>query len=295
MSLALDGRLDRRDPKECPLNSPRAYLVTVVHNRRAVTESFARLLATQTWKDLTLVLVDDGSTDGTSEAVSALYDRTVVLRGNGALWWAGGLQKGLNWLAAQSLAPEDLVVFMNDDVSFSQDFFAKAFRELQSLARRAFLVVPGRLKHAGRYADEAVVCDWPRFQFLPYGDRPDQIDCATTRTLFMRWGDLRAVGGFHPTNLPHYVSDYEFTIRAHKKGIDLVPAQTVAAEFDDLTTGNHRTSGRSLTGKLKLLFSTRFSFNPLHMALFVWYSAPLVWKIPCWARIVISAMKFLRA
>lgn len=270
------------------------FLVTVVHNRRVVTEAFARVLAAQTSQRLTLVLVDDGSSDGTADAVRRILPATVVLRGSGNLWWAGGLQKGLNWLAAQDLAPEAPVVFMNDDVSFAPDFLDSALNELEGLPPSQFLVVPGYQKHAGNFLDEAVICDWPRFRFLPYGAHPEKIDCATTRSLFMRWGDLAKVGGFRPSSIPHYMSDYEFTIRAHRRGITLVPAQTVVAEFNDETTGTHRRSGASLRQKLQTLFSPRFSFQPVFMGLFVWYSAPWPWKVLCWARILVSTLKYLR-
>jgi len=277
------------------VNDPRPlYLVTVVHNRRAVSEVFARNLAAQNVPGLTLVLVDDGSTDGTAEAVVAAYPNTVVLMGDGNLWWAGGLQKGLNWLAAQGLAPQTNVIFMNDDVEFKAGFFDQALTELNRLPLGQFLVVPGVFWPSGRRGEEAVVCDWPRFRFRHFGNHPERIDCATTRSLFMRWQDLRRVGGFRPLTLPHYVSDYEFTIRARRKGILLVPSRTAIAEYNDLTTGNHRTAGLSLAKKIRLMLSPRFSFNPITMFLFVWHSAPLVWKVPCWARIAVSTLRFLK-
>jgi len=273
--------------------NPPLYLVTAVHNRRAVTEAFARCVARQTLK-ATLVLVDDGSTDGTADAVKAVLPSAVVLRGDGNLWWAGGLQKGLNWLAAQGLSDDATVAFSNDDVSFADDYLERAVAELHGLAPRSFLVAPGYFHPSGRQSDEAGITHWSRYQYGPFGRHPERIDHATTRTLFMRWGDLRRVGGFHPTLLPHYTSDYEFTIRAHRRGIALVPAQTVAARFYDETTGNHRTRGRTLGQKLRLLFSPRFSFNPVHHFVYIWYAAPLVWKIPCWGRVLWSTLKFLK-
>ena len=272
------------------------FLVTVVHNRRSITEAFARAVARQTLAAVTLVLVDDGSSDGTAAAVRELVPRTVVLTGDGNLWWAGGLQKGLNWLAAQGLPPVAPVAFMNDDTDFDADFLQKAIAELKSLPMGQFLVVPGVFYPSGVRSEEAVVCDWPRFCYWDYRNHPDRIDCASTRSLFMRWGDLRLVGGFHPTTLPHYLSDYEFTIRARRRGILLVPAKAASARFNDLTTGDHGTknSRDPLRVKFQRLWSPRFSGNPLFLWAYVWYACPLLWKVQSWFRIFLSTAKFLR-
>jgi GT2 family glycosyltransferase len=270
------------------------YIVTPVHNRKATSVAFARLLRQQSFKSVVLVLVDDGSSDGTAEAVKAVLPSTVVLRGDGSLWWAGGLQKGLNWLAAQILSDDSYVAFMNDDVAFGDHFLEAAVEELVTISPGAFLSVPGVFRPSGRRSEEAVICDWPRFRYRDYGHHPERIDCCSTRVLFMRWGDLRRVGGLHPSLLPHYASDFEFTIRARRKGIRLVPAATVTAEFDDLQTGTHRTSGLSRIQRLRLMLTPRFSFNPLAMATYVWYSCPLPWKPVAWGRVLWSTLKFLR-
>ena len=128
--------------------------MTVVHNGRSVTEAFARALVEQENVELTLALVDDGTSDGTADSVRTLYPKTVVLTGKGDLWWAAGLRKGLNWFSAPGFSDETKVVFMNDDVAFGPEFFSTAFRELDSLPQRQFLSVPGFLKEAGRYVDE---------------------------------------------------------------------------------------------------------------------------------------------
>jgi GT2 family glycosyltransferase len=270
------------------------FLVTVVHNRRSITTAFAERLARQTLRGITLILVDDGSTDGTAEAVLKILPSTVVLKGDGTLWWGGGLQKGLTWLRAQGLADEAAVIFMNDDVSFEDDYFEKAVAELKSLDGRSFLVSPGVFHPSGRWAYEAGVTDWSRMKLMHYGEHHERIDHSTTRALFMPWGALKTVSGFHPTLVPHYTSDYVFSIAAHRQGIRLVPAQTVRAQFFDETTGDHGLARFPLRQKLARLFSPRFSSNPLHLFFFVWYSCPWQYKVFCWARIAVSTIKHLR-
>lgn len=59
-----------------------------------------------------LVLVDDGSTDGTAEAVHAAYPSVVIERGDGSLFWNRGMLRA--WERALPLGP-DYVLWLNDD------------------------------------------------------------------------------------------------------------------------------------------------------------------------------------
>ncbi len=45
--------------------------------------------------ELHFIVVDDNSTDGTVQAVNELGYNTTVLVGDGGLFWAGGMRKGI--------------------------------------------------------------------------------------------------------------------------------------------------------------------------------------------------------
>ena len=78
--------------KEC------IYILLPVHNRREITGDFIDCLEAQTWQHYHLVLIDDGSTDGTEQMVRERVENLTVIRGNGDWWWAGCLQQGFNFL-----------------------------------------------------------------------------------------------------------------------------------------------------------------------------------------------------
>ena len=65
---------------------------------------------------LDAVVVDDGSTDGTGEAVRRHFPRVRVLRADGALFWAGGMAAAE---AAARRSDPDALLWLNDDVELT--------------------------------------------------------------------------------------------------------------------------------------------------------------------------------
>jgi GT2 family glycosyltransferase len=84
-------------------------------NRRELTLACLRSLFAQEPPEgfrLSVTLVDDGSKDGTAEAVRAEFRSVEVLIGDGNLYWCGGMRKA--WSHAAQIHP-DYYLLLNDD------------------------------------------------------------------------------------------------------------------------------------------------------------------------------------
>ena len=250
-----------------------------VHNRAATTLSFARCLTRQELRDWRLILIDDGSTDGTAAAVLKEIPGATVLRGDGRLWWAGSLQKGYEWLSRAGADPESAVLIINDDTEFGPDFLSNGLKILGEnpdslLLARCFSKQTGKLIEVGTHVD------WRRFKF-EQADESRELNCLSTRGLFLRTKDFLALGGFHPRLLPHYASDYEFTIRAHRRGFKLVCDPRLNLSVDESTSGYHgiEDSEKSLFRMLKKkFFSIKTPANPFYWTAFLLLACPWPWK-----------------
>lgn len=247
--------------------NPTIYLLLPVHNRREITARFIDCLARQTYTNHHLVLIDDGSTDGTSEMVRSRISGLTVIRGEGDWWWAGSLQQGLDWLEHNGCPERDIVAFMNDDIAFEPEFLQAAVRLLD---QEEGMLLPQMLDaHTGRVTETGIEADLARLSFKTAGE-PTKINCLPTRGLFMRMQELRRTGGFHPFLLPHYLSDYEFTIRARRRGVPLRTSSELTISQNEAATAKEEKRGL-----LRWLFSKKNPQNPLYWTSFILLTHPL--------------------
>jgi GT2 family glycosyltransferase len=255
--------------------STTVYILLPVHSRWSVTKNFISCLKLQTYKKYCLILIDDGSKDNTVEMVSSNVSSLKILQGNGNLWWAGSLQKGIIFLKESSLKPEDIILIVNDDVMFENDFLEKALNIIKDHSK-TLLFAKVFSNASGECIEAGVEVDLKNLTFKAT-HLSEKINCLSTRALFMRWKDLEEIGGFYPKLLPHYLSDYEFTIRAHRKGFKLLVQDNLFCYLNEDTTGYHNFEKLKLTDFLKKYFSNKSAANPVHWTFFVLLCCPKTW------------------
>ena len=263
------------------------YILLPVHNRREITVRFVEALAQQTWREFSLILIDDGSRDGTADAVRKILAEVVVLTGTGDWWWAGCLDQGCRQLATLGVVDEDILLLINDDLSLAFDFLARAMAEFSTttdtllLARQVDATTGKEIDHGG-----GVQVDVSHMRFAA-ANRAEEINCLPTRGLFIRWRDLCRAGGFRPAQLPHYMSDYEFTYRAWRKGLRLRVASSVSVGVQLAQSGESLATVFRLprSRRFALIFSQRFKNNPVTWSMFIQLTAPPARRPYLWAKI----------
>ncbi len=215
------------------------YILLPTHNRVNTTVKFIKCLKAQTYTDYRLILIDDASTDNTVEACVSLLPDIIIMNGDGNLWWAGSLQKGIDYLRNE-ICPraDDIIVMANDDTQFEPDFLERGVR-LLDVNPRALILPKWKMVDTGEIKETGAVYDSYNFTFR--ASKPDEeINLFTTMCLFMRWSDVLEIGGFYPRLLPHYNSDSEYTYRAYKKGFRLMTTDELLITPDRTKTGFHK-------------------------------------------------------
>ena len=88
--------------------------------------------------DLNVYLVDDGSTDGTSEAVKKNFPQVNIIKGDGTLFWNGGMRVAFS-KAMES--EHDYYLWLNDDTILNFPLFVIS----KEVRLRDLLVIENRI------------------------------------------------------------------------------------------------------------------------------------------------------
>lgn len=246
------------------------HIITAVHNRFKITEEFISDLKKQTFKNHHLILVDDGSTDGTDKMVINNIPDSTIIYGNGKLWWGGALNEAYKWVLNNLDKNDEYIMISNDDIHFSDQYIENAIELLKS-SPNTLITGRGYSSKTGELIDGSILWDFKSGKKSIIQGFSMTGNCASTRSLFMRVGDFKKIGKFHPFLLPHYGSDYEWTLRAATKGLQIMTFPTIHYSFDEGTTGDNNYEKMTL----KKMFSKRSCVNPFYKLNFILLATPL--------------------
>jgi len=100
---------------------PSVSIIIPVFNRLELTIECLNSLKYVKYPNYNIIIVDDASTDGTSEYISKHYSDVVLIYGDGNQWYSGGMNLGIN--KAFKLDSEYLL-FLNNDNTVAPDFLS---------------------------------------------------------------------------------------------------------------------------------------------------------------------------
>ncbi|MEL6441278.1 MAG: glycosyltransferase family 2 protein [Cyanobacteria bacterium J06621_8] len=132
-----------QDSNIAPKNQRLAVLIAC-YNRRNTTLACLQALYQQN-PIFDVFLVDDGSSDGTADAVNDYYPKVKVIRGRGDLYWVGGMRLAFAEAMKQGY---DYYLWLNDDTLLEPDALVNLLDTHELLIQRghADSIVVGSVK-----------------------------------------------------------------------------------------------------------------------------------------------------
>lgn len=224
------------------------HVVIPVFNRLALTQSLIACLRRQVVEHpIKLLVVDDGSTDGTGAWLSEQSD-IEVMNGDGNLFWGGAVDLAVRHILARN-SPDDWVLLMNNDTTISDDFVQRMLDAALACAPAAVGSVIRDIALRSRLLSIGARLDAWRLLTSDIIDAPDQaagtsetisVDALSGRGALFPLAALAAAGGLRPRLLPHYLADYELSLRVRKSGWSLLVVHSAAVYSSDDYGNSHR-------------------------------------------------------
>ncbi|MFO7939796.1 MAG: glycosyltransferase family 2 protein [Bacteroidales bacterium] len=192
-------------------------------------ESMVNARRTADEPQYSVVVVDDGSTDGTAAFVGQHFPWVHLLLGNGSLWWSGGINMGSSY-AIEKLHADYLLLWNNDifpgdhyfenlsDIVYTsngQVIWGSLVRELQH---------PERVWSMGGRFNRKTGARFMLGLDKPIGDlpkTPQPADWLTGMGTLVPVEVVKRIGYWDARRFPQYHGDSDFTCRAREAGFQL--------------------------------------------------------------------------
>lgn len=280
------------------MKTDQPYSIAVVltcFNRREKTAACLRAIKRQAERIadrcvLRVIVTDDGSTDGTSEMLAAQFPRATVIRGDGNLFWSGGMREAFGRALQEG---HDFYLWLNDDVELFPrclETLLDTHEALQAETRRVGIVVGSMCNGQGEFTYGGLIRKVNNFIHVAPSDIAQPCDTLNGNCVLIARGVAERVGNMDSA-FRHGIGDMDYGLRATKVGIPIrvMPGFAGCCIHDHWIAGSYLDRSLSLSVRWKKITSakglapyawwiySRRHFGWLWPAYWVWPYVKVVW------------------
>ena len=257
-------------------------IIIPVFNRKLVTLKCIRQLYEQKQEGIEIVIVDDGSRDGTFESISLNYPDVHIVKGTGSWWYTRSVNEGLKY-AEENLQCDDYLL-LNDDILLGEKYLSTITSILYKSKDKN--VIYGSLSFDSAdqlkptFLGVRKIVHWRNKQ---YHYTYNQYISALQKGI-PSWGSTFIPGrgmffsrntflanGFLDESFPQYGSDYEYSARAKAKGMKAeICLDALLYSYEDLTGSGSPKNKPSFQKFIKSLFNKYSPTYPLNDGKLIW-------------------------
>jgi len=258
----------------CSKDIHKIAIIIPVHNRKEITlDCLDRLVPISRSNTLstTIVVVDDGSTDGTTSAIKLKFKEVILLKGDGNLWWTGAINKGIEYVMDQG--GFEYILIMNDDITFKKDFL--------SILLDTAIVNPDCIvgsttlyAHNKKMIWKAGMIDHKGLHPLLHNNLQNNVyhngiqefidvDAVSGRAMLIPVSFIQKNGTFDQKKFPHGFADHDFClkIKKHKYRLLISSRSLIYSEPGSDKSFFHLLRKTPLPSMLKTFFNIKYDWH----------------------------------
>lgn len=176
--------------------------------------------------DIKIIVINDGSKDGTGEMLNDLFGKSIVLNGDGNYWWSKAINTGAKYAIEEM--ETDYVLLWNDDVFPKEDYFIQLEIALGNNKQGRIL--------GSTVLDYKTNKLWATtMTFNKFTGKMNYINKNFNPRISYKWltgmgvivhsSVVKKLNYWDNINFPQYFGDVDFTLRAYKMGYELETLQ----------------------------------------------------------------------
>lgn len=199
--------------------------VLTAFNRREKTLGALRSFFNQAQGvDLSAVLMDDGSTDGTTEAVQAEFSTVTVLKGDASLYWNRGMAEAFTTACSFGA---DYYLWLNDDTTLYPGALSALLEDAESMRNPVGSIIIGSTKDpdtgAFTYGGVRSISKWHAGKFVRIEPSTElqACDAMNGNVVLISAAASNSIGGID-RRFSHSIGDYDYGLRAVRAGVTVV-------------------------------------------------------------------------
>jgi len=212
---------------------------------------------------LEVFVVDDGSTDGTSEAIRKKFPQINIIEGNGNLYWNRGMH--LAWKTASNTNNYDFYLWLNDDVILFNDSIITMLNDYSKKSNSVICgtmisEVNGEITYGGRCENSNLIEPNKK---TPMKCHLINGNCVLiSREIFYKTGFLDEF--FH-----HAIGDFDYGLRVIKNGYECrVSTKNIGYCNDHISLPEWCQKEHNLLKRIKSLYSPLGNSHPYYFFIY---------------------------
>lgn len=206
------------------------HVVIPVFNRLSLTKACIKSLKKQkNCETINIIIVDDGSTDGTTVYFKKFFPEIKIIKGTGELYWGGSIKVGIDYVI-KIAKKNDWLLIVNNDVSLCFNTVSELIKLSNYYKRNALvssisidakdkktIIKTGTIVKSWFFNTTVHLFQNMNFTKLKKKD-PVEVDIFTGRCLLHPIEIFKKIGNYNSNYFMHYGGDDEFSMRAKRYG-----------------------------------------------------------------------------